>query len=92
MSTPYEPSKCFMARNTRLQLQKDINNHTLWIMSLFPENTRRSPNAGSMLGQRRRRWPSIEPAFRERLVFAGHSLAISLQRIRTASFRIQNKN
>ena len=34
-------------------------------------DTRRSPNAGTMLGQRRRRWTSIVPALGERLVFAG---------------------
>ena len=34
-------------------------------------NTRSSSNAGLVLGQRRRRWPNIEPALDERLVFAG---------------------
>ena len=34
-------------------------------------NTRRPPNVGSMLGQRRRRWTNIEPTLGERLVFAG---------------------
>ena len=29
------------------------------------------PNAGLMLGQRRRRWPGIKPALGEHLVFAG---------------------
>ena len=31
----------------------------------------RSPYAGSMRDQRRGRWPSIEPAYRERAVFTG---------------------
>ena len=31
----------------------------------------RSPIAGSMLGQRRRRWPNIEPAMGERIVLTG---------------------
>ena len=30
-------------------------------VSLFPVNTIHRPNVGSMLGQRRRRWPNIEP-------------------------------
>ena len=34
---------------------------------LSTANTRRSPNAGLMLGQRRRRWPNIKPALGERL-------------------------
>ena len=33
------------------------------------ENTRRLPNAGLKLGQRRRRWPNFKPALGERLVF-----------------------
>ena len=32
---------------------------------------KRSPDAGSMLGQRRRRWPNIDPALGDRFVFAG---------------------
>ena len=35
-----------------------------------PANTRRSPNVGSIMGQRRRRWANIEPTLGERLVFA----------------------
>ena len=35
-----------------------------------PENTRRSSNVGSLLGQRLR-WPNFEPILFERLVFAG---------------------
>ena len=33
-------------------------------------NTRRSPNAGSMLGHRVRRWPDIEPVFVQRMLIA----------------------
>ena len=33
----------------------------------------RSPNVGSMLGQRRRRWANIEPTLSEHLVFAGRT-------------------
>ena len=40
----------------------------------FPANTRRSPNADSMLVHRLRRWPNIESALGERLVFAGLAL------------------
>ena len=35
------------------------------------KNTRRSPNVGTMLGQRRRRLANIVPTLSERLVFAG---------------------
>ena len=38
----------------------------------YPANTRRSLNVGTMLGQRRRRWPSIVPTLSERLVFTGY--------------------
>ena len=34
-------------------------------------NTRHSPNVVLMLGQRRRRWPNIETAWGECLMFAG---------------------
>ena len=37
-------------------------------------NTRRSPNVGTMLVQRRRRWANIVPTLAERLVFAGNPL------------------
>ena len=36
-------------------------------------NTRRWPNVGLMLGQRRRRWASISPTVGQRIVFAGLS-------------------
>ena len=45
----------------RLALQETTNS---------PASTRRSSNVGSMLGQRRRRWPIIEPTLLERFVFA----------------------
>ena len=35
----------------------------------LPANMRPSPNAGLMLAQRLRRWPSINPVLGERLVF-----------------------
>ena len=41
------------------------------MMSPNPANTRHSPNAISMLGQRRGRWANIETALGECLVFAG---------------------
>ena len=37
----------------------------------YPANTRHSPNAGTMLVHRLRRWPNIVPALGERLVIAG---------------------
>ena len=36
----------------------------------LPANTTHSPNAGTMLCQRRRRWPNNVPALGERLLFA----------------------
>ena len=42
---------------------------TKWVSS--PENTRYSPNAGLMLGQRRKRSSNIKPTLADRLVFAG---------------------
>ena len=36
----------------------------------IPANMRRSRNVGTMLGQRRRRWPSIVPTLCERFMFA----------------------
>ena len=36
-----------------------------------PAKTKRWPNAGLMLGQRRRRWPIIDPALGQLIVFAG---------------------
>ena len=44
------------------------------------DNTRRSPNAVLMLGQRPRRWPSIKPDMGERLVLSG-SRAPSIYKI-----------
>ena len=40
-----------------------------WLSAAIPANTRHSPNVGSMLGQRRRRWTIIEPTLGECLVF-----------------------
>ena len=44
------------------------------VLGLFslcrPTNTRRSPNVGTMLDQRRRRWSNIVPTLGERLLFA----------------------
>ena len=41
-------------------------------VSFHPANTRRSPNAGTMLAHRLRRWANIVPTLGERPVFAGH--------------------
>ena len=43
-----------------------------------PANTRRWPNVGLMLGQRRRRWANVCPTFVQRLVFAGKWLTINM--------------
>ena len=37
----------------------------------IPANTRRWPNVGLMLGQRRRRWANISPTLGQCIVFAG---------------------
>ena len=36
----------------------------------IPANTRRWPNVGLTLGQRRRRWADVSPTLGQRLVFA----------------------
>ena len=52
--------------------------HLLVYLFKRPVNTKRWPNAGSMLVQRRRRWTNIEPALGQRLVFLGvHSFILS---------------
>ena len=40
--------------------------------SVYPANTRNSPNVVLMLAHRLRRWPNIKTALGESLVFAGH--------------------
>ena len=40
-----------------------------------PTTTRTRPNAGSMLSHRLRRWPNIEPALVQRLVYVGVDLS-----------------
>ena len=40
----------------------------------YPENRRRSPYTRLMLGQRRRRWTSINPPFGQWLLIAGYRL------------------
>ena len=52
---------------------------------------RRSPNVGSMLCERLRRWADIEPALGERLVFAGNvNQNICTSRICSAHFASQS--
>ena len=41
-----------------------------------PVNTRRSANVGTMLGQRRRRWPNIVPILAERLMLDGNHVML----------------
>ena len=45
--------------------------HILLLTTGYPANTRHSPNAGPMLGQRRRRWINIGPALDQSIVFSG---------------------
>ena len=49
---------------------------TIWHLGLalcpYPANTRRWPNVGLMLGQRRRRWANVSPTLGQHLVFAGY--------------------
>ena len=55
----------------------DICELIIWhSQALLPENTRRSSNVGTMLGQRRSRWANIAPTLSERLVFAGCDLTV----------------
>ena len=47
------------------------HNYILVSSKIKMTQNRRSPNAGLMMGQRRRRWANINPALGKRLVFAG---------------------
>ena len=49
-----------------------------------PANTRQCSNAGSMLGNRRRRLPDIDPALGGCLVFAGTAQEVKLMELRDA--------
>ena len=44
------------------------------------KNTRRSPNVGTMSGQRRRQWANIVPTLGERPVFSGKLLSFLKER------------
>ena len=60
---------CFLIQNNLINLElfhlfSDIH-------CFIPANTRHSPNAVSMLAHRLRRWPNIETALGEFIVFAG---------------------
>ena len=44
---------------------------TPYYSNYFQANTRRRPNAGLMLAQRRRRWANISPALAQRIEFTG---------------------
>ena len=41
------------------------------VASSSPVNTRRLPNVGFMLGQRRRRWTNLKLTLGQRVMFAG---------------------
>ena len=56
-----------------VKLQRDLREVSCEIRQ-YPTETRHSPDAGSMLGRRRRRRANIEPALDQRLVFAGYIL------------------
>ena len=45
-------------------------------ISRYPANTRLSPNVGTMLVHRLRRWSNIVPTLGERLVLAGYKLSL----------------
>ena len=55
-----------------------LSTYIVSCIPLIPANMRLWPNGGSMVGQRRRRWPSIEPPLREYHVYAGIIFAWSL--------------
>ena len=48
-----------------------LNTHKLTSIKHQPSAQRLSPNAGSRLGQRRRRWPNLETALGQCFAFAG---------------------
>ena len=47
----------------------------------FPAYTRRWPNVGLLLGQRRRRWANSKPTLGQRLMFAGLHVTEKNQRV-----------
>ena len=59
------PTPCRHPRNLRVPPTDAIPGETIHL-----------PNVGSMLGQRRRRWPSIDTTLGERIVIAAITLAI----------------
>ena len=44
-----------------------------WGQCVHPKNTRHSPNEGTVVAHRLRRWPSIVPTLGECLVLAGQA-------------------
>ena len=62
----------FAWSNREISRVSRIHNTTKYIASgSNPDNTRRWPNVGLMLGQRRRRWASVSPTLGQCFVFAG---------------------
>ena len=60
--------KSLNVRPTQTFLFMNADDFQKSFMCRYPANTKHSPNAGLMLGQRRRQWATL----RERIMFAGY--------------------
>ena len=67
---------CSVSPNDQKLVRRWLNAGEYNLLELYrtstqqPTNTRRDPNAGLLLGQRRRRWNTIHPALAKHIVFA----------------------
>ena len=72
---PVLTNRNVMSHNDKNRKNTITNVHThcamVFTLRRIPSNTRHSPNAVSMLVHRLRRWPTIETALSECLVFVG---------------------
>ena len=68
LSTRQDSRQCCLVKLKRKWI---VTAFWLWRVGWVPANTRYSTNVVSMVGQRLRRWPNIETALGECLVFAG---------------------
>ena len=69
---------CFIVGTWGVKGQGLINERL--IMSNNPANTRRSPNASTMMDQRRKRWANVVPTLGECFLFAGKPVQLLLVR------------
>ena len=60
-------------------------------LEVVPADTRRWPNVGWVLGQRRRRWPNTKPTLGQRHVLAGVSVSLKRDPVHTRADLYFNK-